>query len=86
MTEQCKECRSDRDITTEGRLSRIEARLGAIDDKLDDVIISGLRDHERRIAGLERKSAWSAGWIAGAGAVGGMTGGVLVKIAGIWMK
>ena len=74
---QCTECRTERDISTEGRLARLEAKLDSIDDKLDGAILSQLKDHGKRLAEhgkrmgeLERRGQWLAGWIVGAGAVG----------------
>lgn len=83
---QCpKDCSSERAITTEGRLARVEAKLDAVNEKLDDAILSQLRDHGKRIGSLESWRARQAGWMAGAATVGGIVGAVGSKIVGmVW--
>ena len=56
--------------TAEERLARIEAQLAGLNQRLDEVVISQLKDHGKRLAALERRQIWVGGWIAGAGAVG----------------
>lgn len=56
--------------TAEERLARIEAQLAGLNQRLDEVVISQLKDHGKRLAALERRQVWIGGWIAGAGAVG----------------
>lgn len=67
---QCKDCRTDRDIATESRLARMEERLVAIDEKLDDAVISQLRDHGKRISAIERRWWLLIGYMLGSGLVG----------------
>lgn len=106
MSAQCSECSRERDITTEGRLARMEAKLEAIDEKLDDAVISQLRDHGKRLAALEQcavlkpdhakygerlgaiegREKFRAGWMAGAGMVGGIVGAMLLKVAASFFK
>lgn len=74
MASDCqKDCLTsrEREISNEGRLARVEEKVDAINGKLDDAIISQLKDHGKRIAELERARAWSTGWVVGAGAVAG---------------
>ncbi|WP_291449467.1 hypothetical protein [Desulfovibrio sp.] len=56
--------------TAEERLARIEAQLAGLNQRLDEVVISQLKDHGKRLAALERRQVWIGGWIAGAGAAG----------------
>lgn len=56
--------------TAEERLARIEAQLTGLNQRLDEVVITQLKDHGKRLAVLERRQVWIGGWIAGAGAVG----------------
>lgn len=82
---QCSECNTDRAIVNEGRLARMETKLEVIDEKLDDAILSQLRDHGKRIGSLESWRARQAGWMAGAATVGGIVGAVGSKIVGmVW--
>lgn len=60
--------------TAEERLARIEAQLAGLNQRLDEVVISQLKDHGKRLAALERRQIWVGGWIAGAGAVGAVIG------------
>lgn len=59
------------DMTPEERLARIEVQLAGLNQRLDEVVISQLRDHGKRIQALENRGVWVAGWIAGAGIVAG---------------
>ena len=59
------------DMTPEERLARIEAQLAGLNQRLDEVVISQLRDHGKRIQALENRGVWVTGWIAGAGIVAG---------------
>lgn len=71
--------------TAEERLARIEAQLAGLNQRLDEVVISQLKDHGKRLAALERRQVWIGGWIAGAGAAGvGIGAGLsyLVKFLG----
>lgn len=60
----------EHDLHTESRLARIEAKLDALNDRIDEALVTQIRDHGKRIAALERRAMWAAGWTAGAGAVG----------------
>lgn len=67
--------------TAEERLARIEAQLAGLNQRLDEVVISQLKDHGKRLAALERRQVWIGGWIAGAGAVGVSIGAGLSYLA-----
>lgn len=56
--------------TAEERLARIEAQLAGLNQRLDEVVITQLKDHGKRLAVLERRQIWMGGWMAGAMAVG----------------
>ena len=68
------------DMTPEERLARIEAQLAGLNQRLDEVVISQLRDHGNRIQALENRGVWVAGWIAGAVAIGSIVGSGLVLL------
>ena len=79
------------DMTPEERISRLEAKFesfeasimaqfAALNLRLDEVIISQVKDHGKRIQALERRGVWMAGWIAGAGAIGSIVGSGLVLL------
>lgn len=67
-------------VTPEERLARIEAQLAGLNQRLDEVVISQLRDHGKRIQALENRGVWVAGWLAGVAFAGGMIGAGLVMV------
>lgn len=63
------------------RLARIEEQLTGLNQRIDEVVITQLKDHGKRLVVLERRQIWIGGWIAGAGAAGaGLT--YLVRLLG----
>lgn len=66
--------------TAEERLARIEAQLAGLNQRLDEVVITQLKDHGKRLAALERRQIWVGGWIAGAGAAGVVLGAALTHV------
>ena len=54
----------EHDLHTESRLARIEAKLDALSDRIDEALVTQIKDHGKRIAALERRNMWSAGWAA----------------------
>lgn len=58
-------------------LSRMTARIEALDKRIDDAIVSQVRDHGKRLAALEKHQAWIAGAIALAGGVGASVGTII---------
>lgn len=64
----------DTALNHEARLARIEALLEALNKRMDDAILTQLRDYGKRVSILERRQAWQIGWMAGAGAVGAALG------------
>ena len=64
----------DTALNHEARLARIEALLEALNQRMDDAILTQPRDHGKRLGILERRQSWQVGWMAGAGAVGAMVG------------
>ncbi len=58
-------------------LARMTAKIEALDKRIDDAIVSQVRDHGKRIAALEKHQAWIAGAIALAGAVGASVGTII---------
>ena len=59
-------------------LSGMHSELKGLRARIDDALISQLRDHGKRIAALESWRVWLVGWAAGAGLVSG----VLVSLLG----
>ena len=69
----------DRDIVREigevkAGISGLQAEVSGLRERIDDIVVTQLRDHGKRIAILERRQAWKIGWMAGAGAVGAALG------------
>lgn len=56
----------EHDLHTESRLARIEAKLDALNERIDEALVTQIKDHGKRIAALERRAMWAAGWTAGA--------------------
>ncbi len=55
------------DRAVESRLIRVEDKLDAIDQRIDDALLSQVRDHGKRIAALESWRMWIIGVSAGVG-------------------
>lgn len=69
----------DRDIVCEigevkAGISGLQAEVSGLRERIDDIVVTQLRDHGKRVAILERRQAWQIGWMAGAGAVGAALG------------
>ena len=69
----------DRDIVRESGevkagISGLQAEVSGLRERIDDIVVTQLRDHGKRVAVLERRQAWQIGWMAGAGAVGAALG------------
>ena len=66
----------DRDIVREVKagISGLQAEVSGLRERIDDIVVTQLRDHGKRVAVLERRQAWQIGWMAGAGAVGAALG------------
>ena len=47
----------------------VQAEISAVNKRIDDALISQVRDHGKRIAALEAWRVWLIGWAAGAGIV-----------------
>ena len=50
-------------------LSGMHSEMRGLRERIDDVLISQVRDHGKRIAALENWRVWLVGWAAGAGVV-----------------
>ena len=59
-------------------LSGMHSEMRGLRERIDDALISQLRDHGKRLAVLESWRVWLVGWAARAGLVSG----VLVSILG----
>lgn len=69
----------DRDIVREigevkAGISGLQAEVSGLRERIDDIVVTQLCDHGKRVAILERRQAWQIGWMAGAGAVGAALG------------
>lgn len=69
----------DRDLVREigevkAGISGLQAEVSGLRERMDDIVVTQLRDHGKRVAILERRQAWQIGWMAGAGAVGAALG------------
>ena len=74
----CDACVHERSITQAERLARIEEQVTAVRHDIAEMVCTQIKDHGKRIAALEKRAVWAAGWIAGAGFVGGLVGSGLV--------
>lgn len=50
-------------------LAGLHAEVKGLRERIDDALISQIRDHGKRIAALESWRVWLIGWAAGAGIV-----------------
>ena len=60
---------SDFDRAIESRLIRVEDKIDALDQRIDDALVAQVRDHGKRIASLDNWKMWVVGVAAGAGGV-----------------
>lgn len=51
-------------------LSGLRSEVSALRERIDEIVITQLKDHGKRLTLLERRQVWVGGWIAGAGAAG----------------
>jgi hypothetical protein len=50
-------------------VASVQAEIIAVNKRIDDALISQVRDHGKRISALEAWRVWLIGWAAGAGVV-----------------
>ena len=60
-------------------LAGLHAEVKGLRERIDDALISQIRDHGKRIAALEAWRVWLVGWAAGAGLVSGVLVSLLRK-------
>ena len=60
-------------------LSGMHSELKGLRERIDDALISQLRDHGKRLAALESWRVWLVGWAAGAGLISGVLVALLEK-------
>lgn len=65
---QCQDCTAKR--SPDERLAGIEVQLVGLNQRIDEVVISQLRDHGKRIAAIERRWWLLIGYMLGSGLVG----------------
>ena len=56
-------------------LSGMHSEMRGLRERIDDALISQMRDHAKRLAALETWRVWLVGWAAGAGALCGLLAG-----------
>ena len=59
-------------------LSGMHSEMKGLRERIDDALISQLRDHGKRLAALETWRVWLVGWAAGAGLISS----VLISLLG----
>ena len=59
-------------------LSGMHSEMRGLRERIDDALISQLRDHGKRLAALETWRVWLVGWAAGAGLISS----VLISLLG----
>lgn len=69
----------ERDLLVERRLTGIEARLEELKSLILEGLVTQLKDHGKRIAQLERRAVWQAGWMAGAAAASSAVTALIMK-------
>lgn len=69
----------ERDLAVEARLTRIETKIEELKTLILDGMVTQLKDHGKRIAILERRAIWHAGWMAGAAAASSAITAALMK-------
>ena len=60
-------------------LSGMHSEMRGLHERIDDALISQLRDHGKRLCALESWRVWLVGWVAGAGLIGGAVLSLLVR-------
>ena len=60
-------------------LSGMHSELRGLRERIDDALISQMRDHAKRLSALESWRVWLVGWAAGAGLVSGVLVSLLEK-------
>lgn len=60
-------------------LSGMHSEMKGLRERIDDALLSQLRDHGKRLAALESWRVWLVGWAAGAGLISGTLLSVLWK-------
>jgi len=71
---------TERDLSTEVRLARIESKLDAMNLRLGETLERQVREHDRRLQALERRGQFQAGWLAAAVFFGAILVEVLRRI------
>lgn len=71
---------TERDLETESRLARIEGKLDELGKRIDEALLTQVKDHGKRLSVLERRQIWVTGWIAGAACVASGVTALLVKM------
>lgn len=71
---------TQRDLEMESRLVRIEEKVDELGRRIDEALLTQLKDHGKRLSSLERRQIWVAGWIAGAACAASCVTAFLVKV------
>lgn len=60
-------------------LSGMHAEMKGLRERIDDALISQMRDHGKRLAALENWRVWLVGWSVGAGAAGSLLASAFLR-------
>lgn len=71
-----------RDLEMESRLVRIEEKVDELGRRIDEALLTQLKDHGKRLALLEKRQIWVAGWIAGAACAASGVTALLMRMLG----
>ena len=69
--------------STDVRLARLETKVDALNERLNELFISQVKDHGKRIRIIENRLAWAAGWAACAGVAGAGVMAAIMKAVGV---
>lgn len=69
MTVNCEDCKQK--LSTTDRLARIETKLDAMNQRFEEVVVTQLKDHGKRITAIEKRWWILIGYMVGSGLLGG---------------
>ena len=73
----------EHDVDMASRIARIEAKLDALNERIDEALVTQIKDHGKRISALERRAVWAAGWVAGAACAASALTAAVVHFMGL---
>lgn len=78
----CEACAHERSLSQAERLARIEEQIAAIRRDIAEMVCTQIKDHGKRIAALEKRAVWTAGWMAGAACASSGLTALLMRFIG----